>query len=68
MSEELYADASGLQRLEGSVERVIFSNEENGYTICDMSVSENDEIVTVVGIMPMIGAGDHLCIYGRYRK
>ncbi len=55
----------GLQKLEGSVERVIYANEENGYTICDMTVSE-DDIVTVVGIMPMVGVGDHLCVYGNW--
>ena len=66
MSEELYTEASSLQRLEGSVERVIYANEENGYTICDMSVSESGEIVTVVGVMPMIGTGDHLCVYGKW--
>ena len=40
MTEEINMEASGLQKLEGSVERVIYSNEENGYTICDLSVSE----------------------------
>ncbi len=57
---------SDLQRLEGNVERVIYTNEENGYTICDMSMSDEGEIVTAVGIMPMIGAGDHLCVYGKW--
>jgi len=55
-----------MQRLEGSVERVIYANEENGYTICDLASSEDGEIVTVVGTMPMIGAGDHLCVYGQW--
>ena len=41
-----------LQQLEGTVEHVIYSNEDTGYTICDMSLSD-DEIITVVGIMPM---------------
>ena len=63
---EDYGSASDLQKLEGSVERVIYTNEENGYTICDMAVSEGGEIVTAVGIMPMIGAGDHLCVYGSW--
>ena len=66
MTEERITDASGLQRLEGSVERVIYSNDENGYTICDLSVSEGGEIVTAVGVMPMIGTGDHLCVYGNW--
>ena len=57
---------SDLQKLEGSVERVIYANEENGYTICDMASDEDGEIVTAVGIMPMIGAGDRLCVYGTW--
>ncbi len=69
MAEEGYGatlESPELQRLEGSIERVIYTNEENGYSICDMAVSDDGEIVTVVGIMPMIGAGDHLCVYGKW--
>ena len=65
MSEQLdgvRSQSSEIQRLEGEIERVIYTNEENGYSICDMAVSDDGEIVTVVGIMPMIGAGDHLCV------
>ena len=64
--EEIGRQDAGLQKLEGSVERVIYTNEENGYTICDMAASEDGEIITAVGIMPMIGAGDHLCVYGKW--
>ena len=64
--DEKNREASDLQKIEGSVERVIFNNEENGYTICDLSVSDDGEVITVVGIMPMIGAGDHLCVYGKW--
>ncbi len=60
---ELGSDAC---RLEGDVERIIFSNEENGYTICDMASAPNGEIITAVGIMPMVGVGDHLCLYGKW--
>ena len=69
MSEELdgvRTESSEIQRLEGGIERVIYTNEENGYSICDMAVSDDGEIITVVGIMPMIGAGDHLCVYGKW--
>ena len=66
MAEEINEKNESMQRLEGSVERVIYTNEENGYTICDLASSEGGEIVTVVGTMPMIGAGDHLCVYGQW--
>ena len=35
----------------GTVERIIFQNEENGYTVCEI-LSAEDELVTVVGEMP----------------
>ena len=58
-------DSSALQKLEGSIEHVIYSNEENGYAICDMAVAD-DEIVTIVGTLPMIAAGDNLAVYGKW--
>ena len=51
--------------LEGSIEGIIYSNEENGYTILDMYL-EKGEIVTVVGIMPYIGEGETLKVYGKW--
>lgn len=60
------SESSEIQRIEGEIERVIYTNEENGYSICDMAVSDDEEIVTVVGIMPMIGVGDHLSVYGKW--
>ncbi|MBO5416349.1 MAG: ATP-dependent RecD-like DNA helicase [Clostridia bacterium] len=58
-------ESSGLQKLEGSIEHVIYSNEDNGYAICDMAVAD-DEIITVVGILPMIAAGDNIAVYGKW--
>ncbi len=57
--------ADGLERLEGTVERVIYTNDDNGYTICDVGV-DDDEIITAVGIMPMLGEGDRLTVYGKW--
>ena len=57
-------DNYGLEKLEGAVEQIIYSNEENGYTVCDMSTE--DDVVTVCGIMPMLNEGDSLCVYGKW--
>ncbi len=54
----------GLQKLEGSVEQIVFCNEDNGYTVCDVAVDE--EMVTVCGIMPMLAEGDRLSVYGKW--
>ena len=56
---------SGLVRLVGSVEHVIYANEENGYTICDVG-TERDELVTVTGVLPYVGEGDSVTLYGRW--
>ena len=57
-------DRYGLERLEGSVEQIVFCNDENGYTVCDLSTE--DDVITVCGIMPMLCEGDRLCVYGRW--
>ena len=57
-------DNWGLEKLEGTVEQIIYCNEENGYTVCDMSVDE--DVVTVFGIIPMLGEGDRLCVFGKW--
>ena len=54
-----------IETLEGSVEYVIYSNEENGYTILEMVVG-NGEIVTAVGVMPYVGEGENVKAYGKW--
>ncbi len=58
-------DAQGVSVIGGDVERVIFSNEENGYTILEMSLDDGST-VTAVGIMPYVGEGEELKIYGKW--
>lgn len=58
-------DDRGVSAIEGTVERVIFFNEDNGYTILELS-ADDTETFTVVGIMPYIGEGEALKVYGRW--
>ena len=51
--------------LEGTIEYIIYSNEENGYTILEMVVGKG-EIVTAVGVMPYVGEGENLKAYGKW--
>lgn len=51
--------------LDGSIEAVIYTNEENGYSICDMATSD-DKIITIVGIMPFVSAGDSISVVGKW--
>lgn len=58
-------DDTGLIRLSGSIEHVIYSNEENGFAICDLG-TDADELVTITGTLPYIGEGDVVTVYGRW--
>ena len=58
-------DENGLLKLSGSIEHVIYSNEENGFAICDLG-TDSDELVTVTGILPYVGEGDVVTVYGRW--
>ncbi|MFI3206094.1 MAG: ATP-dependent RecD-like DNA helicase [Clostridia bacterium] len=53
-----------LYELDGTVERVVFHNENNQYTVMEME-TDNDAI-TVVGIFPYINKGEELKIYGEW--
>ncbi len=63
MNEDVKNDA--LERIFGTVEGVIYQNEENGYAILDFGTSE-EELITVVGTLPYVGEGDELTLYGRW--
>ena len=66
MSEfDMTEKTDGLQKLDGIIERVIYTNEDNGYTICDVAVVD-DEIITFVGTMPLVAEGDRLSAYGKW--
>ena len=56
----------GLIKLQGSVEYVIYTNEDNGYTVADFG-TDNDDLITITGIMPYINGGDSLIIYGEWK-
>ena len=53
--------------IEGTVEAVIFRNEENGYTVLRLVVGEA-ELVTVVGCMPGAAPGEGLTVHGQWGR
>ena len=48
--------------IEGPVQTVVYQNPENGYTVLRIRVGE--DIVTCVGILPGVSAGEELRLYG----
>lgn len=54
-----------LLELSGTVENIIYKNEENGYTVLRMTDS-NGENVTVVGCFPYAAVGESVIISGQW--
>ena len=61
MSEEY----SSLSHLSGIIENVVYSNDETGYTICQIK-ADTGEKITVVGNILFAGAGERVDVYGLY--
>lgn len=52
---------------EGTVHSVIFQNAENGYTVLRL-LTEEGEVVTVVGCIPCVAPGEHLIVTGVWER
>ena len=63
---DIVPEEGGLIKLSGSVEHIIYSNEENGYTVADFG-TDDDDLMTITGIMPYVNEGDSLIIYGEWK-
>lgn len=51
--------------LDGVIEDIIYSNGENGYTVCVINCG--GEPITLVGIMPYIGEGETIRVQGEWQ-
>ncbi|MGY8719256.1 MAG: YrrC family ATP-dependent DNA helicase, partial [Verrucomicrobiia bacterium] len=52
------------EQLTGVLERIIFSNEENHYTIADFRAGDGAEKTTIVGTLPGVQCGETLHLQG----
>ena len=52
---------------EGTVHSVIFQNAENGYTVLRL-LTEEGEVITVVGCIPCAAPGEHLTVSGVWEQ
>jgi len=53
------------EELCGSVDRIVFRNQENGWTVMDLE-TESDGIRKVVGELPMVSVGETVRLRGRW--
>ena len=62
--QEVSRPKDGLTQLKGTVEHIIYSNEDNGYTVMDVGLE--DDVITACGIMPYVSDGDSLILWGNW--
>lgn len=53
---------SNLKKLSGNVESITYRNEDSGFTV--LEVSSGGELITAVGIMPLVCEGEDIELYG----
>lgn len=61
---ESYYDTT-VVNLTGTVVEIIFTNEENGYTVCEIQNKE-DGLFTVTGYLPYISEGENIEMTGKW--
>src|SRR6266568_9175236 len=62
-----------MTKLEGSVESIVFRNEENHYMVARFRPNDSgrllrDELTTIVGILPGVHVGELLAVEGEWEK
>ena len=56
---------NGRCTIDGTILNLVFQNEENGYTVLRL-VTDEGEVVTVVGTIPCAAPGENLIVTGRW--
>ncbi len=54
------------KKIKGVVENIVFTNKENGYAVLEI-IDENDEIITAVGSLSELCAGEEIEFYGFFK-
>ena len=57
-------DGSSMATIEGYVEKIVYRNEENGYTVLSVTVDEDE--LTCVGSFAFVNEGEYLRMEGDY--
>ena len=70
-SQAVNADAPSLETVTGSVESIVFRNDETGYTVCSVKTQgdgdrQYDAVVTVVGSCAAIWEGEEIHAEGEW--
>lgn len=57
-----------MEQIFGYIERITFSNEENGFTVARLKQPRKHDLTTVVGAMPGLSAGESVRLLGEWKS
>ncbi len=57
-----------MECISGSIERITYQSDENGYTIAHLKVPEKNDPVCIVGVMPGVQPGECIRCWGNWKK
>ena len=66
MNRNLSNTADRYSTLEGVLERIVFFNEENGFTVARLQIASRRDLVAIVGVMPSPMPGETLRLRGEW--
>jgi exodeoxyribonuclease V alpha subunit len=66
LDKDASTSASRYSTLEGVLERVVFFNEENGFTVARLQVAKRRDLVAIVGVLPSPMPGETLRLKGEW--
>ncbi len=67
MKESLSADPK-IEKLSGTVERIVFHSEESGFTVLRLKVQDRSEPVAVTGYLAVVSAGEFVECVGEWHN
>ena len=59
-------DNNEILQITGTIEDIIYRNNDNGYSVVDVDVKK--ELITATGVMPTVEVGMEVRLYGRYKS
>lgn len=55
-------------QIEAQIKTVTFRNHENGYSVLKVIHSKTQELITVVGNLPLLEVGEHVALQGEWKQ
>lgn len=58
--------AESKEQCQGSVERIVFFNEENGFVVARLKTNKKNELLTIIGNVPSLSPGEFVQCQGQW--